>query len=283
MLLRHALQWDRARLYTQWDGALPGRVWDEYRRLLDERATGRPVHYVVGAREFLGLTFAVDERVMIPRPETEVLVEFVTQSLKERASVTGRRAPSTPDVGHTSRSPEPEARQCVVDVGTGSGCVTVSLARRLPGAIVYAIDISAGALDVARGNAARHGVAGRIVFLQGDLLHPLPPDCAGHVSAVVSNPPYIPVSLRDTLPREISRFEPTVAVFVDGDGIMMHQRLIADAPHWLEPSGILAMEIAAGQADAVVEAMRRDGRYAEITVRADYGGTARIVAGTRLS
>jgi len=304
MLLRHTLQWDRARLYTCWEVSLPGVAWDGYRRLLDERATGRPVHYIVGQREFLGLTFAVDERVMIPRPETEVLVEFVAEWLRGREpprslrSLGAERGNAPFDALRSLRaldSPEPAAegheraakrrveweRDVIVDVGTGSGCIAVSLARQLPSAVVYATDVSADALAVARTNAVRHSAGGRIVFLEGDLLGPMPPSCAGRVAAVVSNPPYVPASLRDTLAREISGFEPPLAVFVDGDGIAMHRRLIADAPRWLAISGLLAMEVGSGQAEAVLEAMRRDGRYAGIIALPDYGGIPRVVAGVR--
>lgn len=277
MLLRHTLHWDRARLYTCWEVPMPGAAWDGYRRLLDERATGRPVHYVVGQREFLGLTFAVDERVMIPRPETEVLVEFVVQTLKERER--GNAGTRERDGG--SRIQDPGSEIPIVDVGTGSGCIAVSLARQLPSAVVYATDVSADALAVARTNAVGHSADGRIVFLEGDLLGPMPPSYAGRVAAVVSNPPYVPASLRDTLPREISTFEPPLAVFVAGDGIAMHRRLIADAPPWLTISGLLAMEVGSGQAEAVLEAMRRDGRYAGIIALPDYGGIPRVVAGVR--
>src|SRR3989441_8401004 len=134
VLLRHVLQLDRAAFYARWDRPISEDAWSWFQRVLGERATGRPVPYIVGQREFMGLTFAVDERVMIPRPETEVLVEFLAQHLKERA----------------------EARVLVVDVCTGSGCIAVSLAHLLPRAIGFGQDISLEALEVARANAARH-------------------------------------------------------------------------------------------------------------------------------
>src|SRR2546427_2358262 len=259
VLRRNVLQLDRAALYTGWDRPISEDAWHQFQRVLDERARGRPVPYIVGQREFMGLTFAVDERVMIPRPETEVLVEFLVQHVRERA----------------------EARVLVVDVGTGSGCIAVSLAQLLPPAIVFATDISMEALEVARANAARHRVGTRITFLQGDLLAPLPPRLAGRVDAVAGNPPYVPVSQRAALPREIRDFEPPVAVFIDGDGIAVHRRLIAEAPRWLGPSGLLAMEVGAGQADAVAGVMASDGKYARVRTLADYGGIQRVVAGER--
>lgn len=281
ILLRHALRLDRAGLYMRWDQAMPDEAWAHYRRLLDERATGRPVPYITGRREFMGLSFAVDERVMIPRPETEVLVEFVVQHLNKRASGIGHRTSFQPEMDREARSPTPEARQIVVDVGTGSGCIAVSLAHLLPQATVVAVDLSAGALEVARANAARYEVDDRIRFLEGDLLNPLPPDLAGRVDVIASNPPYVPPAQRDALPREIRDFEPQVAVFADGGGTAVHRRLIAEAVRWLAPSGLLAMEVALGQADAVADLMRRDGRYATVRILSDYGKIPRVVAGTR--
>ncbi len=280
VLLRHALRLDRAGLYMRWEQSMPGEAWDRYRRLLDDRGTGRPVAYITGQREFMGLSFAVDERVMIPRPETEVLVEFVVQHLKERTPGPGPRAPSRPEMDHGARSPDPGARFVLVDVGTGSGCIAVSLAHLLPQATVLAVDLSAEALEVARANAVRHGVDGRVRFLEGDLLNPLPPDLAARVDVVVSNPPYVPLAERDALPREIRDFEPQMAVFADGGGMAVHRRLIVEAPRWLARSGLLAMEVALGQADAVADLMRRDGRYAGVRILQDYSTIPRVVAGT---
>ena len=285
VLLRHVLQLDRAAFYTGWNRPISEDAWRWFQRVLGERATGRPVPYIVGQREFMGLTFAVDERVMIPRPETEVLVEAVMNTLTDREREnTGTPTPARGgarerDAG--SRIQDPRSKIQIVDVGTGSGCIAIALAHRCSQAKVYAIDVSPEALEVARINAARHGVNGRVEFLPGDLLTPLPSQLAGCIDAIVSNPPYIPLAQRGALPREIRDFEPAVAVFIDGDGLAAHRRLIADAPGWLRRAGWLAMEVGAGQADAVSGAMRDDGRYAHIRVLADYGGTPRVVVGER--
>jgi len=288
VLLRHVLQLDRAAFYARWDRPISEDAWSWFQRVLGERATGRPVPYIVGQREFMGLTFAVDERVMIPRPETEVLVEIVLEELKKREH--GNAGTPTPaprargGAGEReggSEIQDPGSKIQIVDVGTGSGCIAIALAHRCSQAKVYAIDVSPEALEVARINAARHGVNGRVEFLPGDLLTPLPSQLAGCIDAIVSNPPYVPLAQRGALPREIRDFEPAVAVFIDGDGLAAHRRLIADAPGWLRRSGWLAMEVGAGQADAVSGAMRDDGRYARIRVVADYGGTPRVVVGER--
>lgn len=266
ILLRHALGVDRAALYTRWDGPMPEAAWDRYRRLLDARATGRPVHYLIGEREFMGLAFAVDERVMIPRPETEVLVEYLIKTFRDH----------------------PQA--VVVDVGTGSGCIAISLAHFLPRVQVYAVDISAAALEVARANAHRQGVEERIVFAEGDLLAALPADLAGRVHAIASNPPYVPEELAPQLSREIRDHEPALAIIASGDGMGFHRRLIADSPRWLrlaphgaglrpEGTALLAMEVGAGQAGDVAAVMRRDGRYADVELVKDAGGMDRVVVG----
>ncbi len=272
VLLRHVLGLDRAGLYIRWMQSLSAEKWGRYRRLLEERATGRPVHYIVGQREFMGLPFMVDERVMIPRPETEGLVEYVIRAV---------RTADAPFPREGNRATPPRSNVVVVDVGTGSGCIAVSVAHFVREAAVYAIDISEDALTVARSNAIRHGVDGRIYWLHGDLLSPLPADLAGRVDGVVSNPPYVPRGEREGLPREIRDFEPSGAVFVDGDGTAVHRRLIADAPTWLVEGGLLVMEVAFGQADAVADAVRQDRRYGTVSIVPDYAGIPRVVAATR--
>src|SRR5574341_1939938 len=227
VLLGRALGWDRAQLYARWDGPMPEPLWDRYQGWLDERARGRPVHYIVGEREFMGLRFAVDERVLIPRPETEILVELAVSRLRGRG------------------------RPVVAYIGTGSGCVAVSVAHLLPSAVVYATDRSSGALAVAAVNADRHHVTDRVTISGGDLLDALPPDILGRIDALLSNPPYIPAAQVVGLPREIREFEPREAFLGPGDGMEAHRHLAAGAPRWLAPGGFLAVEVAAGQSDAV--------------------------------
>jgi release factor glutamine methyltransferase len=246
------------------------------------------VHYILGVREFMGLSFRVDERVLIPRPETEVLTEFAIDFLltRKRGNAGTRERVDDPGVDsrltiHDSRggarSPKPEARQLVVDVGTGSGCIAVSIAHFLPEVRIVATDISAAALDVAGENARRHGVAGRISFLCGDVLDPLPGELAGRVDVIVSNPPYVTQTLAAVLPREIRDFEPAAALVGPGDGLGMHRVLAAAAGRWLRPGGLLAMEVGAGQAAEVREFLQSG--YVDVDVRADYGGMDRVVSG----
>jgi len=265
LLLRHAAGWDRAGLYARWETSLPDASWTAFRTLLDERAAGRPVHYILGAREFMGLSFLVDERVLIPRPETEVLVEAVLEFLSHAVD--------------EPRTPNPEPRQFVVDVGTGSGCIAVSVAHFVPELSVVATDISGAALEVAAENARRHGVANRISFHCGDLLDPLPDELAGRVDVIVSNPPYVAQALAAALPPEIRDFEPAAAVVAPGDGLGMHRALAAAARRWLRPGGLLAMEVGTGQAAELYGEYRMHG-LAEITILKDYAGIERAVLAT---
>ncbi len=257
VLLRHVLSMNRTDLYLAWERALPDGAWGRFRALLEERSRGRPVPYITGHREFMGLDLAVDERVMIPRPETEILVEFLLHALRDL----------------------PAAR--IIDVGTGSGAIAVALARYLPRAEVLATDLSAPALDVARVNAARHAVADRITVAGGDLLAPARERGWREVDAVASNPPYVDPETARALPREIREYEPVLAVVAAEGGTAFHARLAADAPALLRSGGWLAVEVAAGQASAVVELFERTGAFRQSRVINDLAGIARVVAAQR--
>ncbi|MGQ0570265.1 MAG: peptide chain release factor N(5)-glutamine methyltransferase [Armatimonadota bacterium] len=253
VLLRHALSLSRTELYLAWDRPIEDPAIARYRDLLAERARGRPVAYIVGHREFMGLAFLVDERVLIPRPETEVLVETALEALRGAAS------------------------PVIADIGTGSGAIAVSLAVLRPDATIVATDLSADALDVARANATRHAVADRMRFLKGDLLDPV--IAAGYLlDAVVCNPPYVAAEVAAGLPREIRDFEPAMAVVAPAGEEDLHARLGAGAPQVLRPGGWLIMEVAAGQAAVVVELLNRPGTYESPQVRWDALGWERVVA-----
>jgi release factor glutamine methyltransferase len=201
----------------------------------------------------MGLDFAVDERVLIPRPETEVLVEMVLEVARQVTA------------------------PVLADVGTGSGAIAVSLAVQRPDAVVIATDLSADALDVARANALRHGVADRVRFLCGDLLAPLR-DEGLRADVLACNPPYVAPSEAASLPREIREFEPAVAVLAPGDGESLYRRLVAEAPGALRPGGWLVMEVAAGQAPRVVELVKQSGHFAFPRLCRDGLGWDRVVA-----
>jgi release factor glutamine methyltransferase len=256
VLLRHAAALSREEVLIRPEVPLGLSAAAVYAGLIAERAAGRPTAYLVGHREFFGLDLCVDERVLIPRPETERLVEVVRDALLEH--------------------PGPS----IVDVGTGSGAVAIALAQTLPRARLVATDSSAGALEVARANAARCGVGGRIEWAEGSGLIPL----AGRgleetVDALVSNPPYIPTGEIPRLPEEVRNHEPPEALDGGPDGLAVHRMLVAGAPRYLRPGGRLAVEVAAtgGQAKAVASLIAAEGGYAAPVIVSDYAGAERVV------
>lgn len=253
VLLRHALGLTRTEFHTAVNRPVPDRDLARYMGYIGERARGRPLAYIIGHREFMGLDFLVDERVLIPRPETEVLVETVMELLRGAAS------------------------PVVADIGTGSGAIAVSVAVLRPDAVVLATDISHGALEVARANADRHHVADRVTFLAGDLLEPV---IGGgwRLDAVACNPPYVAPEDATCLPREIRDFEPALAVVAPGRGEIIHGRLVDEAPGALRPGGWLVVEVAAGQAPRVVELLEQRGDYETVQVRRDGLGWERVIA-----
>lgn len=222
--------------------------------LLARRLTREPLAYIVGEREFYGLSLLVDHRVLIPRPETELLVESALAMAAERSA----------------------ERQglLMADVGTGSGCIVVSLAVHLPGARFYALDLSGEALALARSNAERHGVEERVIFLEGDVLAPLPEP----VDMIVANPPYVPSRNLETIQPEIRQYEPRMALEGGPEGLDVARRVLTDAGRHLRPGGRLLMEIGHGQASEVVETARASFPTAvEIDMVPDLAGIPRVL------
>jgi release factor glutamine methyltransferase len=261
VLLRHAAGISREELLIRPAAVLSRDAARVYAALIRERAAGRPTAYLIGHREFFGLDLAVDERVLIPRPETERLVEVV------RAAVEDLPAP------------------LIVDIGTGSGAVAIALASALPRARLVATDASPEALAVGRLNAARHAVASRIAWAEGEDVAPLAAmGLDGRVDAIASNPPYIPTADLPDLPREVREHEPRLALDGGPDGLTVHRRIIAGAPRYLRPGGVLALEVAAvsGQPGAVARLMTASGAYRRPEVVRDYAGMERVVAAARV-
>ncbi|HTV03518.1 MAG TPA: peptide chain release factor N(5)-glutamine methyltransferase, partial [Luteitalea sp.] len=226
VLARHVLGWDRAAWITRSDGPAHPEFLDAYEAAIARRLGREPVAYIVGAREFYGRDFIVSPSVLVPRPETELIVEWVLKTV-----------PATP-------SPR------VVDVGTGSGAMAVTLAAERPSWQVLGTDISSEALDVARANADALGVGDRVTFVVGDLLAP----AQGEFDLIVSNPPY--VARRDApgmLP-DVRDHEPHVALFGGQDGLDLPRRLLVEASTKLTPGGWIAMEFGYGQADTMADA-----------------------------
>jgi release factor glutamine methyltransferase len=240
MLLMFTLNCDRAYLYAHPERELTNDEQGRYDAALAERARGVPAQYITGHQEFWGMDLIVSPAVLIPRPETEHLIETVVE-LQAAASGFGRPAPGprTPGSG-MSASPKPEARSRIIDIGTGSGCIALALASELPQTEIHATDISAAALEVARANAARHQLESRIQFRQADLLAGFENNA---FDLIVSNPPYVGESEEDQVQLEVRKFEPRGAVFAGPTGLEVIERLIPKAHAALRPGGWLVMEI----------------------------------------
>ena len=231
---------DRAYLYAHPERELIADETTRYKVALAERARGVPAQYITGHQEFWGMDLIVSPAVLIPRPETEHMIETVIELL---ASASGVRRPA-------SESRKPKAGCRILDVGTGSGCIALALAKELPQAEIHASDISAVALDVARANAARHQLELRIRFHETDLLAGVENES---FDFIVSNPPYVGESEEDQVQLEVRKFEPRNAVFAGPMGLEVITRLIPQAHAALTPGGWLVMEISGTIAEAVRE------------------------------
>ena len=250
LLAAHAFGMSRIELYAHFDRPLAAAELASYRDLVSRRLAGEPVAYLLGHKEFWSLDLLVDSRVLIPRPDSETLVE---EALDRFAGPGGR----------------------IADVGTGSGALALALAKERPEAQVFATDISPETLAVARANAERLGLA--VTFWQGDLDQALVP--AGRFELIVANLPYIPSAEIDGLSADV-RSEPRQALDGGADGLALLRRLIEAAPELLQPEGCLALEVGAGQAGAVEEFLRGAG-FGGVRSRRDLAGIERVVSGVK--
>lgn len=247
LLLGHVVGLTRTALLARPEQPLTDQTWAAYTALLARRAAGEPVAYLTGRREFFGLEFAVDPRVLVPRPETERLVELALAHLRAL----------------------PPGPHCAVDVGTGSGAIAVSLAHALPDLTVIAADISQAALAVAGGNAARHGVARRVRLVCGSLL-----DWLGRpVDLIAANLPY----LRPDQAHAGIAHEPAVALYAGSDGFALYRQLLAQAPPLLRPGGLLLAEIDPAQRDLALTTAARVAPGWPAAVHPDDAGQPRLL------
>jgi len=282
LLLMHALGRDRAWIYSHPEEFVDPAPAERFLALVARRAAGEPVQYLTGKQEFWGLEFEVTPAVLIPRPETEHVMEVALARLGERGIKIHM------DTG------APREKLHVADVGTGSGCLAVALAWELPHAEVFATDISAASLEVARRNATRHGVAERIHFLQRDLLtgientdpsregarHAMPAlaDGAALFDLIVSNPPYLARSEAAHLQREVRDHEPHAALFGGPTGIEMYQRLIDQARDLLRDRGILVLELGHDSAEHVRGIFDAQAEWTKVAITMDLAGIPRVLA-----
>jgi release factor glutamine methyltransferase len=235
--------------------------------MIQRRSAGEPLQYVLGEWSFRGIDLFVDPRVLIPRPETEVTAQV---AIDEAAAAGARR-------GRHDAWSGAQGEFIVVDLGTGSGALAISLAAELPDAEVWATDADADALAVARANAAGHaGAATRIRLVEGDWFEALPEQLRGHVRVVVSNPPYVAMHEVDDLPTEVVAFEPHRALVSGPTGMEAIERIITDAPGWLASTGSLVVEIAPHQADAATK-LAGDRGFRAARVQRDLAGRERVL------
>lgn len=263
VLLGSVLGVDRAGVFSRFTQPLSPAQCQEFWRLLQRRAKHEPLQYITGVREFWSLEFRVTPDVLIPRPETEILIETVLQSLSQASS----------------RKPQASSR--VLDIGTGSGCLAITLAKELPEAELWAVDISPAALLVARENAQRHGVVERIHFLQGDLFTPLN-NATPPFDVIVSNPPYIARSDLITLQPEVRMWEPHVALDGGSDGLDFYRRLVKEGQSHLRAGGRLVLELGAGQYADVERLIQAQSNLTVETCVRDYAGHERVVVAYRV-
>lgn len=253
-IVEHALRLSTHHVVTDRDRLLSPAELVAVRGLVKRRVAREPLQYILGTQEFFGLEFDVNQAVLIPRPETELLVEYVTQRISAEREAT------------------------VVDVCTGSGCIAVALARLRPRARVIATDLSNLSLNVARQNAVRHAVGERITWLEGDLLGALAgQELEEQVNVIVSNPPYITETEWLALQPEVRLFEPRVALVAGPQGTELHERLLREADRYLSPTGALIMEIGAGQAPAMRRIIERMAEYRFHRLIYDEAGIERVV------
>ena len=251
LLLAHLLKVTRVKLYVDLDRPLQKDELAQYKAMIQRRLAHEPTQYLMGTREFYGRQFAVDKRVLIPRNETELLVEAVLRALPK------------------------ETPTRVLDVCTGSGCIALSIAAERPQASVWATDLMENALEVARSNAEALGTGARVTFMQGDLFAAVPKGPTFDV--IVSNPPYVKTAEMATLQKEV-RQEPRVALDGGADGLDLIRRIATDALPRLKPGGLLALEIGEDQGPATAELLTRAGCH-EVRVELDLERRDRMVFG----
>jgi release factor glutamine methyltransferase len=255
VLLAHILNVDRLYLYRNPEEPLTQEAASAFQSLIARRSQGEPVAYLLNRKEFWSLIFEVNEHVLIPRPDTECLVEEVLKVCSVAATGNLR----------------------ILDLGTGSGAIGVALAWELRHAHVVATDISPGALNVARRNAGRHGVEKRMTFLAGDLFAPL----SEKFDIIVSNPPYIRTTAFQALPPDVRGYEPAAALLAGTDGTVFHERIIAGCSEYLNEGGWLFLEIGPEQHQRVEALLAAAAIFEESHFRRDYAGLDRVAAAKR--
>ncbi|MGB2698133.1 MAG: peptide chain release factor N(5)-glutamine methyltransferase [Candidatus Zixiibacteriota bacterium] len=263
ILLCSILDLSRVDLYLNKDQVLNEKDKRKLDEFLEERASGKPLQYITGSTEFLDLEFKVDPRVMIPRPETEILTLSV--------------------IDHFKKIKKENQPLKIIDLGTGSGVIAITLAVNLKESLIYATDISEDALKLASDNATKHKVEERIEFNSGDLLQPLEnKNIQNSVDCIVSNPPYVKDDDSESLSKEITDFEPRVALFSGDDGLNFNRRIVKECHKYLKRDGLLALEVGWEDGDRLDDFIQSGGLFHEIETIKDLAGIKRIVTALKI-
>jgi release factor glutamine methyltransferase len=252
LLLAFFLHWERVRVLSHPEDPISEESWAQFQDLVQRRARGEPLQYITGEKEFYGLTFRTKPGALIPRPETEILVEKAIELMRQRLP----------------------SRTRFLDIGTGSGCIAISIAREVPVSAGWAVDISGEALEVARENATRHGVARRILMIRSNLFECFSP--APLFDFIFCNPPYVALRDCDSLPPEVRDYEPHLALFGGESGLDFYCALIPEAPSRIVSGGYLLLELGAGQAEPVRRLIENEGLLVE-TILNDLQGIPRCL------
>jgi len=258
VLLSHCLKTNRVSFFTHPEQILDDKMLADYGDAAKRRQKGEPVSYIIGRKEFWSLVFHVNSAVMIPRPDTEIIVEEALAAMAEQS----------------------QDHWTILEIGTGSGAIAIALASEQKNANITATDISEKALHVARENAQKNNVADRIFFIQGDMFVPLDNQ---RFDMIISNPPYISCQDFFLLPEGIRHYEPHLALIAGNDGTEFHQLLIEEGLSYLNPGGWLIMEMGAGQGKTIKKYFEAAKCYEDINIHCDYAGMERVIKGRRIN
>jgi len=270
LLLLSVIQHDRTWMYAHPEEIIPEASVEKYSVLLARRVAGEPTQHLTGKQEFWGLEFEVTPDVLIPRPETEHLIEVALDRLAVREIRAGRPARLTGE------------NVTLVDIGTGSGCIAVALAKELPGATVFATDISSAALKIARRNAAHLGFGNRIQFFESNLFAVFANSPQPSFDLVISNPPYVSRRDSSSLSVEVRQHEPALALYGGEEGFEFYADLVGQSQRYVQPSGLLVLELGYDSLPAV-RPLLDDSVWANVAVTNDLAGIPRVLSAERLS
>ncbi|MCR5481906.1 MAG: peptide chain release factor N(5)-glutamine methyltransferase [Clostridia bacterium] len=270
ILYCHMRNIDRAKFFMEWPFNLEDELCDNYFALLDLRAEGKPLQYITGKQNFMGFDLLVDENVLIPRQDTEVLVAEAIAVINNGKSERFKR--------NTEMKVEPRKHWKILDLCTGSGAIAVAIGRLCANVEITASDISHAALEVAKKNVERHGLSKKVELAEGDLFTPFKKRFGKpRFDMIISNPPYIRSGEIPNLQREVKDFEPLTALDGGADGLDFYRKIIAEAPEYLKKNGVLMFEIGFDQAEDVVRLLDEAPPYTDVGVMKDLAGNYRVI------